>query len=265
MRHFLIIAIVIPCAVSGCSSVRQAARESAAVVPAASAVPVPLLQSIVIDAGHGGEDSGAHYFGLAEKDLALDIAKRLKTILEAKGVAVMMTRERDEFIPLSQRAAVANRLDADLFLSIHLNANTRHWVNGIEVYYPRESVVMDGIDFPPFVKPSEVGISSTSVKQLMWDMTLRNTRLQSENLAGELCHALSRELQAGCKDLPARYVVLRESWMPSVLVEVGYMSNRDESSLLGQTDYRQRAAQAIADGLTAYIQQGTRPEGAPQG
>ncbi|MBI3087541.1 MAG: N-acetylmuramoyl-L-alanine amidase, partial [Candidatus Omnitrophica bacterium] len=90
------------------------------------------VRTIVVDAGHGGHDPGAAHHGLREKDLALDIARRLSAELQARGFSTVMTRDRDEFITLSRRPAIANRIPADVFVSVHINANRSRRVSGIE-------------------------------------------------------------------------------------------------------------------------------------
>ena len=217
--------------------------------------PAENVRTIVIDAGHGGHDPGASHHGLREKHLTLDIARRLRSHLQQVGFTVVMTRDSDQFIPLSGRPAIANRLRAQLFVSVHINANANRRVSGAEVYYPRESVVSPGAQWPPFLTPAEVGVPSTIIKQVLWDLVLRRTRAQSYQLAGAISRQLKRDLGVTCKVKPARFVVLREAWMPAVLVEVGYVSNRDESSRLRMADYRDTAAQAIAQGIISYVRQ----------
>ena len=213
------------------------------------------VRTIVIDAGHGGYDAGASYFGLQEKALNLDIAKRLRDQLQVTGLLVAMTREADAFIPLSGRSDMANRLTADLFVSIHTNANPNDRVFGAEVYYPRISVVSPSAQWPPSVEATEVALPTITVKQILWDMVLGRTRVQSHRLASSICGALRDGLQVPCKVKPARFIVLREAWMPAVLVEVGYVSNGAEASRLRVLEYRQVAAESIARGIVSYIRE----------
>lgn len=188
--------------------------------------------------------------------MALDIAKRLRTLLQDRGLAVVMTRETDQFIPLSGRPEVANRLEADLFVSVHINANRNRHVSGIEVYYPRESVVSEAARWPPAVSASEIGVPSVTVKQVLWDLVLGRTRSQSRRLASAICRSMREALGAPCRGIrPARFVVLREARMPAVLVEVGYVSNQAEAGRLGRADYRQTAADAMARGIVSYIRE----------
>jgi len=212
------------------------------------------IHTVVIDAGHGGQDGGATHYGLKEKYLALDVAKRLRSALDQAGFTVVMTRETDTFLPLSRRPAVANSLPADVFVSVHINANRDHGVSGTEVYYPRVSVVSPSAPWPPSVAPSEVGVPTLTIKHILWDLVLGRTRAQSHQLASMVCGSLHEGLHASCKAKPARFVVLREAWMPAVLVEVGYVSNGLEAQRLNTPDYRQAAAESVAQGIIAYAQ-----------
>jgi N-acetylmuramoyl-L-alanine amidase len=210
----------------------------------------------VVDAGHGGHDPGAIHHGVREKDLTLDIARRLTAELQGRGLAVTMTRDRDEFLVLSRRPNVANRIQADCFVSVHVNANRSRQVSGVEVYYPRESVVDAAAPFPPHIEPAEVWLPTATIKQILWDLVLTRTRRQSVRMAVHICRAMRSRLHVRCRGVRgARFVVLREARMPAVLVEVGYLSNQREAARLAQTSYRQAIAQAIAEGLTAYVRE----------
>lgn len=212
------------------------------------------VRSIVVDAGHGGHDPGAMYHGLREKDLTLDIARRLEVELHTHDVSVTMTRDGDEFITLSRRPSVANRIPADLFVSVHLNANRNRHVSGVEVYYPRESVVDADASFPPHIQPEDVSLPTTTIKRILWDLVLSRSRRQSVQMALHICRALRTRLGVRCRWVRgARFVVLREARMPAVLVEAGYISNRPEASRLASPSYRQAVAQAIAEGIVAYV------------
>ena len=218
-----------------------------------ASLPAP-VRTIVIDPGHGGHDPGTSHYGLKEKYLVLDMARRLRTHLQQAGFTVVMTRDSDQFIPLSKRPGAANRLGADLFVSVHVNANRSSRISGVEVYYPRVSTVSDSAPWPPAVVTSEVGVPSTVVKQVMWDLVLGNARFQSRRLASSICRSMRNELQVPCRAVkPARFVVLRESWMPAVLVETGYVTNQSEASRLASSAYRAAAAKSIADGIIEYV------------
>lgn len=241
----------------GCAEVpvRRAgtALQSPSGSPAALAGPI---RTVVVDAGHGGNDPGTSHFGLREKFLALDIAKRVRTELQQAGLTVVMTRETDQFIPLSKRPGMANRLQADLFVSVHINANRNARVSGAEVYYPRVSVVSADAQWPPDVRREEVGVPSVTVKQVLWDMVLGRTRSYSRRLASSVCRSVRGGLGIDCRGpKSARFVVLREAWMPSILVEVGYVTNPPEARRLANPAYRQAAAQSIAEGVVSYIRE----------
>ncbi len=214
------------------------------------------VHTVVVDAGHGGQDPGTSHHQLREKDLTLDIARRLSEQLNTEGFTARLTRDRDEFIPLSDRVAIANRLQADLFVSVHINANRNRQVSGVEVYYPRESIVDPTLPFPPSVQPEDVALPTTAIKQILWDLVLSRTRRQSVRLALHLCRALRSRLKTTCRGIHgARFVVLREAMMPAVLVEVGYVSNQFDAQRLGDSTYRQQIAEAITDGLLAYVRE----------
>lgn len=242
---------------SGCASPPLVRPGMPLVSPPGHRVPlISPVNTIVLDAGHGGHDPGASHFGLKEKHLTLEIVKHLRVRLREEGLTVVMTRESDRFIPLSGRPNLANRLPADLFVSVHVNANSSRHVSGVEVYYPRVSEISSTAPWPPSVSLTEVGIPSMTVKQALWDLVLWRTRAQSRRLAASICQSMRRGLRVACRGIrPARFVVLREAWMPAVLVEVGYMTNRAEAARLGTPAYRQAISQAIEDGIISYIRE----------
>jgi len=214
------------------------------------------IQTVVLDPGHGGYDPGTSHHGLREKDLTLDIARRLRDELKAEGLSVVMTRDHDEFIKLQRRAAIANHVPADLFVSIHINANRRRAVSGIEVYYPRESVLDPSASWPPGLQPEDVALATTTIREIVWDVVLSRSRRHSMRMAAAICRAMRERVGVPCRGVHgARFVVLREAWMPAVLVEVGYVSNRDEATRLASAAYRQAIAQGIADGVATYVAQ----------
>lgn len=255
IRAYLPLLVVGFVSVSGCASPPLVRPGTSLVSPPRHRAPlVSPVHTIVLDAGHGGHDPGTSHFGLKEKHLALDLVKRLRARLEDEGLTVVMTRESDRFIPLSGRPNLANRLPADLFVSVHVNANPNRRVSGVEVYYPRVSEIPPTAPWPPSVSLTEVGIPSTTVKQVLWDLVLGRTRSHSRRLASSICQSMRRDLRVACRGIrPARFVVLREAWMPAVLVEVGYLTNQAEAARLGTSAYRQAIAQSIAEGIVSYI------------
>jgi N-acetylmuramoyl-L-alanine amidase len=239
---------------TGCAtSLRPPADSAFRSPPDVEALLAGPIRTIVLDPGHGGHDPGATHFGVIEKGLALDIARRVGERLRTAGFTVVMTRETDHFVPLSERAGLANRLDADLFVSIHLNANPSDAVWGAEVYYPPVSIVRAGAGWPPCVGPEEIGVPSPPVQAILWDLVLTHARAESQRAAEALCTSLGERLRVPCRVKGERFVVLREARMPAVLIEVGFLSNRAESQRLTGSGYREAAAEAVAEGLFAYI------------
>lgn len=173
---------------------------------------------VVIDPGHGGKDSGAPGFGLLEKDVVLPIGKRVAAILEQNGVQAVLTRDADFFVELQGRVDIAERANATLFVSIHANAvDKRPDVNGLELYY----------------YDSGYGLAES----------VRNAILQD----------ISTIKDRGTRK--ARFYVLRKSSMPSILVETGYMTGREDNPRLGSPEYQNRMADAIARGILQYLHQ----------
>lgn len=228
--------------------------------PKKTNLPMEGIKKVVIDAGHGGKDPGAiGRSGLREKDVVLDVARRLANILKSSGVEVVMTRSSDRYIELEARADVANNTEADLFISIHANANRVRSLNGFEIYY----VGNDVDDYRralwsaqharlDFDKSSFSG-STLGLKTVLWDMIYTSGRAQSVELARAICRSVDRDLDTkviGVKG--ARYYVLKGTRMPAVLIEIGFLSNSSEERLLKNNAYRQSIAEAIADGVEDY-------------
>ncbi len=240
---------------TGCASIPSTSVGPSALRPLISPGLTP-IRTVVLDPGHGGYDPGTSHHGLLEKDLTLDIARRLRDELKSEGLSVVMTRDHDEFIKLQRRAAIANHLPADLFVSVHVNANRRRSVSGIEVYYPRESVLDPSASWPPGLQPEDVALATTTIRDVVWDVVLSRSRRHSLRMAMAICRSMRERVGVHCRGVHgARFVVLREAWMPAVLVEVGYVSNRDEATRLASAAYRQAIAQGIADGVATYVAQ----------
>jgi len=217
------------------------------------------VRRIVLDPGHGGKDVGSvtpdgHY----EKDITLDIALRLRDLLQAQqGIEVLLTRDEDERVLLSQRARFANESKADLFLSIHLNWLEPATNRGVETFYlgPTED---------PFLvqlagrENRESGYSLADVRRLLDGIYLDLRQQESQQLAGSiqraLFHALKGETPAlrdrGIK--PAPFLVLVTTEMPAILAEVSCLSNRNEAARLATGEYRQSIAEALRAGIDAY-------------
>lgn len=218
------------------------------------------VRRIVVDAGHGGKDPGTHAGSLREKDIVLDIARKVRDELTAAGFEVIMTRDRDVFVPLEKRAFIANDSGADLFLSIHANAARSRRAQGLETFY------LNLADSP---EAEEVAArENATAKVRMADMPklieqiMNNNRIdESRELAGAMQQAMSRRV-LGKVDHPlnrgvktAGFHVLLGAKMPAILVEVGFVSNRTEAKLLRTESHRKKLATAIAEGVEFYLTQ----------
>lgn len=222
---------------------------------------------IVIDPGHGGHDPGAiGPSGLHEKDVVLDIALRLKKILLSDPLnEIILTRETDRFIPLEERTAIANNKNADLFVSIHSNANPVRRVKGIETYLLNWTNDEEAMR----VAARENKISLKKMKEMHRQMDVlgmikndllrQNKREESLKLAHFIQRSMISTLNNNYKtrvDLgvkQALFYVLFGAKMASVLVEVSFISNPQEEQLLLKESYRMQIAKAIAAGLNTYI------------
>ena len=222
---------------------------------------------IVIDAGHGGHDPGA--VGpkkLYEKDVVLDIALRLKKILsDDPNVDVYLTRDKDIFIPLEQRTAIANSKNADLFVSVHANASPRKDAKGIETYFlnwtnDEEAIKVAARENQISLKKMRKAQKEQDVLAIMLgDLQRDNKRDESMSLAHAIQQTLAGSMQ---KEYPhiidhgvkwAPFYVLFGARMPSVLVEVSFISNPLEEKLLSKDSYRNSLAKSIATGITKYV------------
>jgi N-acetylmuramoyl-L-alanine amidase len=223
----------------------------------------------VIDAGHGGHDPGAQANGIDEAELVLDVALRLEALLKAQpGLDVVLTRRTDEFIPLQERTAIANREGADLFLSIHANAAVDPQLRGIETYF---------LNFAsnPTAETVAARENATSARtmgnlpELVKAIALNNKVAESREFAAMVQTSMTQELadknktvrDLGVKQAP--FVVLIGAVMPSVLAEISFVTNRGEATFLKQASYRQGIAQALFDAITKYQASLKRSTAAP--
>lgn len=227
------------------------------------------IKKVIIDAGHGGTDPGAiGRTGLREKDINLDIAKRLSSLFRAEGVQVVMTRSTDTLIPLPKRVEIANNSGADIFLSIHSNANRVRGLNGFEVYYISTSV-SDSVRALKAAKNASLDFSSScfashslNLKATLWDMIYTYDRAESIKLAQAICQDINRNLDTkiiGVKG--AGFYVLKGARIPAVLIEVGFLSNREEERMLKNSYYRQKIAEGIREGVRTYSRENTFAKG----
>lgn len=218
------------------------------------------VKRVVIDAGHGGNDPGAiGRTGLREKDVNLDIAKRLAKLLKDDGVEVIMTRSSDVFVPLSRRNSIANNASADLFISIHSNANRLRSLKGFEIYYITPKV-SDSKRAKAAAEGGRLNFTSScffnpsfELKATLWDMIYTYNRGESIQLARDICRVVGSDSSIrviGIKG--AGFQVLKGAQMPSILIETGFLSNPEEERLLKNGYYRQQIAEAIAQGIKNY-------------
>ncbi len=213
---------------------------------------------IVIDPGHGGHDPGAQGKGISEADLVLDIALRLeKRLLAQPDVEVVLTRRTDVYIPLEERTAIANRAQADLFLSIHANASRNEGAHGIETYYLNFASNPDA-EAVAARENSASGGTMSRLPDIVKAIALNNKLDESRDFAAFIQQALVAQLRAQNKyvrDLGVRqapFVVLIGASMPSVLAEISFVTNRQEAQLLRGAPYRQRIAEALLQAVIRY-------------
>src|SRR6059058_410478 len=207
------------------------------------------VQTVVLDPGHGGHDKGQVSRYGAEKDFALDVARKLRPILQAKGLRVIMTREGDYFVPLEVRAKIANAARDVIFVSIHFNAtNDDPNATGFEIFSftPRGA---------PSTSDSAVALSSFNMQP--------GSEVDAQSMALSACiyHSLLghiTEYDRGIKR--ARFAVLRLTKVPAVLIEGGFLTERGESRLISNKDWRGKLAAAIGVGIESYRELGVKKQ-----
>jgi len=217
------------------------------------------INRVVIDPGHGGHDDGTQGpHGLLEKELVLDVAMRLGKLIESRmGAEVIYTRTDDTFVPLEGRTALANDKKADLFLSIHANSSPVPRITGVETYYLNFPSSKDAAD----VASRENAAAEKSIFELhdiIQKITLHDKAEESKEFASRMQTALyafsaksfPAEKNRGVKKAP--FVVLIGANMPSVLAEIGFLTNTREEGLLKKQDYRQKLAEALFRGISKY-------------
>jgi N-acetylmuramoyl-L-alanine amidase len=220
------------------------------------------ISRIVIDAGHGGYDTGTiGPHGLMEKDLCLDVALRLGRLIQERlpAAEVTYTRKDDTFIPLEERTAIANQVKADLFVSIHANSSHDQDARGVETYYLNFATSQDAMD----VAARENAQSQEGIHDLqnMIQKIARNEKVEeSRELAGDIQDSLTKRLQQisrserdrGVKKAP--FVVLIGANMPSVLAEISFLSNPSDEKMLKKPDQRERIAEGLYRGMSSYLE-----------
>ena len=213
------------------------------------------LSRVVIDAGHGGHDTGSiGQGGFAEKELVLDVATKLKELIETElGAEVVMTRSDDSFVPLESRTAIANQQQADLFISIHANSSRVRSVRGVETYFLNFTSSRESLE----TASRENAASERSIHELqdlVKKIMLRDKVDESRELAQHIQHAMAGRkgagMDRGVKQAP--FVVLIGANMPSILAEICFISNPQEEKLAKSSDSRQAIAEALFEGVRSY-------------
>lgn len=220
------------------------------------------INRIVIDAGHGGHDTGTiGPHGLMEKDVCLDVALRLGRLIQQKlpGAQVIYTRSDDTFVPLEERTAIANQAKADLFISIHANSSGDPDARGIETYYLNFATSRESME----VASRENANAQESLHDLqdLIKKIARNDKIEeSKELAGDIDDTLSQRLQLVSRDernrgvKKAPFVVLIGANMPSVLAEISFLSNPSDERLMRKPEQRQRIADGLYRGINNYLE-----------
>ncbi len=217
------------------------------------------IGKIVIDAGHGGHDTGTiGPNGLLEKDVVLDVAKRLGRLLESRlGAQVVYTRQDDTFIPLETRTAIANRERADLFISIHANSSRDSDARGVETYYLNFTSSPEALE----VAARENAVSEKSIHELqdlVKKIALKDKIDESREFAGDVQESLYGGLafnndgirNRGIKKAP--FIVLIGANMPSILAEISFVSNPTDERKMETAEHRQRIAESLYRGVSKY-------------
>ncbi len=238
---------------------RRAAARATGPGDRATRLPVGLrpVRKVVLDPGHGGRDPGAVAPGLREKDVTLALARAIRPRLAARGLEVLLTRDSDRTVELEERTALAEGVGADLFVSLHVNAAPRRSLRGIETYYLDRSHERHTVR----VAAHENGISAAQLDSLQ--RTLAGFRISEVSEHSErLAHAVHRELVGGMRqrfggvsDLGIKkgpFFVLFLSNLPSVLVEVGFLTNPEEARRLADPRYLDALAEEIGAGIVRY-------------
>ena len=216
------------------------------------------VRTVLIDPGHGGKDPGTHHNGIREKTVTLDIAKRVGAILSKRGLKVRYTRLSDTYVELERRADKVRTNKADLFISIHVNANSSAKVRGFETYYLDVSRTSSATRLAA-VENALRDRGRAARETLPPSRLFRIQKQESRRLARSV-HDTALKLvrkknyrtaDGGIKTGP--FHVLRRSGVPGVLIEVGYCTNKDEAKRLAMPAYRATLAEGIANGILAYV------------
>lgn len=217
------------------------------------------VRKIVIDPGHGGSDPGAMAFGLKEKDIVLKVAQKVAKILEkTQRYEVALTRSKDVYLPLEERTAIANTLNGDLFISIHVNAHPDNTIGGVETYFLNLATNAEAMR----VAALENATSTHNISELQGILTdlMRNSKIdESSRLArfvqANLATGMNKQYNSrdlGVKQAPLYVLIGAE--MPAVLAEISFITNPKEAELLREESYLDRIAEQIVAGIVAYVE-----------
>lgn len=221
------------------------------------------FKTIVIDPGHGGKDPGARgQRGTEEKDITLKVALKLRDLLSRQpGVRVLMTRERDQFVELEDRAKFANGQEADLFVSIHVNSHPQRSVKGIEIYHFGEAKDQRALEVAARENGTPLNSTGVGWEYLVADLLTAKKIEASLELAWSAKEAMVTNLNGhyalvdhGVKTAP--FYVLRFTSMPSILAEIAYISNSTEEELLRTGLFTTRVAEALEEGVNTFLTSG---------
>jgi N-acetylmuramoyl-L-alanine amidase len=194
---------------------------------------------VVLDPGHGGQDSGAMCGGVLEKDLALDVARRIDRLLNSEGIATLMTRVGDTYVSLADRAAFANRVRKCIFVSIHFNEDNQPVASGVETYYAAHQIT--------------AGSFLASWLPFLWRPLSDSPNPESQNLAALVQEAVVARTRSIDRGTQARqFFVITNVTSPAILIEGGFLTNKEDISKLASEDYRNQIAAAVADGILRY-------------
>ncbi len=238
-------------------------------VGAPAVIPAHRLQRIVIDAGHGGKDLGAVSLrGIHENDLVLEIARQVRDGLRESGIEVVLTRDSDRFVPLPLRAKVANKKNADLFISIHANASTSKALKGFEVYSLSEATDDNALaleraeNSPLRLVGARVAEDNVRLRTVLWGLRERENRRESVRLSSDIGNAALRSIPIAARRMrTANFYVLKWTECPSVLVEIGYLSNHQDENKLLSKRYQRGLSSAIVKGILKFKDRFDRSNG----
>ena len=219
------------------------------------------INTIILDPGHGGKDPGATAFNIHEKDIALKIAKLLRQIIlkQNPNHKVLLTREKDVFLSLEARTAFANKNHGDLFISIHVNASEKETVHGIETYIL--NLTTDATALALAAKENQSNLKNISHLQSILNDLMTNSKIHESNslalnIQKNTVSQIQSNLYKGLIDLgvkQAPFIVLLGAQMPRVLIEVGFLTNKEEHQYLISRQYHQALAVGIFNGIDQYI------------